>query len=218
MGKLLYKEYTLAVHPLFFVFVLMGAMMLIPDYCYYVIFIYNGIVVVNSIFNTGKANKDIEYTAFLPIKKKDIVKARFLSVSVFELVNVLVAAIFAVVSHLVYGGGINQAGIDINPAFFGFTFFMLGGFNFIYGTAFYKTGHKTLKPLILSGVFFLVFIGVFETLAQYVKSPVSTFLDSSTPVGMVMQIPVLLGGLALFVLLNFWGYRISAKRFEELDL
>lgn len=218
MGRLLYKEFILAVHPLYYVLTLLGAMVLIPDYCYYVIFIYSGIIVINSIFNAGKANKDIEYTSLLPIKKRDIVKARFLSIAVFELVNVLITAVFAVVSHLVYGSGVNQAGIDINPAFFGFVFIMLGGFNFIYCTAFYKTGHKTLKPLILAGVFFFVFIGVFETLAQYAQSPVSAYLDSSNPSGMLMQIPVLLCGALLFVLLNLWGYKVSAKRFERLDL
>ncbi|MBQ8000195.1 MAG: ABC-2 transporter permease [Ruminococcus sp.] len=218
MKNLLYKEYMLAVHPLFFLFILMGAMMLIPDYCYYVAFIYSVLVVINNIFTSGKANKDIEYTTLLPIKKSDAVKARFLSVCVYELANILSAGIFAVVSHLVYGSGLNQAGIDINPAFFGFVFVMFGGFNFIYLTEFYKTGHKILKPILFAGGFFMLFIGVAETLAQYIQSPVSAYLDSSTPEGMLMQIPVLIAGIVLFVLLNLWGFKVSAKRFERLDL
>lgn len=218
MKKLLYKEYMLAVHPLFFLFVLMGAMLLIPEYCYYVAFIYSVLVAVNNIFTSGKANKDIEYTTLLPIKKRDAVKARFLSVCVYELANIITAGIFAVISHIIYGSGENPGGIDINPAFFGFVFVMFGGFNFIYLTGFYKTGHKILKPMLCAGGFFVLFILVAETLAQYVKSPVSAYLDSSTPQGMLMQIPVLLGGIIAFVLLNIIGYKISAKRFEELDL
>lgn len=218
MKKLLYKEYMLSVHPLFFIFVLMGAMLLIPDYCYYVAFIYSVVVVVNNIFTSGKANKDIEYTTLLPIKKSDAVKARFLSVCVYELANILVAVIFAVISHILYGGGVNQGGIDINPAFFGFVFIMFGGFNSIYLAGFYKTGHKILKPMLCAGGFFMLFILVAEALAQYIQSPVSAYLDSSTPDGMIMQIPVLIAGIVLFVLLNLLGYKVSAKRFEELDL
>ena len=64
----------------------------------------------------------------------------------------------------------------------------------------------------------MLFILVAEALAQYIQSPVSAYLDSSTPDGMIMQIPVLIAGIVLFVLLNLLGYKVSAKRFEELDL
>ena len=49
MKKLLYKEFKLSLNPLYFIFVLMGAMVMIPDYNYYVIFIYTAMVVVNNI-------------------------------------------------------------------------------------------------------------------------------------------------------------------------
>lgn len=218
MINLLYKEYRLSFHPAYFLFLILGAMLLIPDYCYYVTFIYATLVVLNNVFSLGKANKDIEYTAFLPIRKRDVVKARFLSVCLYELSTILCAGVFAVISHLIYGDGVNQAGIDINPAFFGFVFLMFGGFNFIYMTGFYKTGNKIRKPMLLATIFIVVYILAVEGIAQYIPSALSIYLDSSTPEGMLMQIPVLLGGIIAFFGLNLWGYSISAKRFERLDL
>lgn len=218
MKKLLYKELRLSLHPLYFIFVLMGAMMLIPEYNYYVMFIYTSMVVVNNIFTTGKVNKDIEYTAMLPISKRDVVKARFLTVVLYQLVSVAVAAVFAVIANIIYGNGENPGGIDRNVAFFGFLFIMMGVFNIAYLTAFYKTANKMLRPVVMGMLSLVLCIGVFETVAQYIPSELSLYLDASTFSGMVKQTPLLLSGIIIYVLLNVLSYRISAKRFEGLDL
>lgn len=218
MKKLLYKELRLSLHPMYFFFVLMGAMMLIPEYNYYVMFIYTSMVVVNNIFTTGKANKDVEYTAMLPISKRDVVKARFLTVVLYQLVNVAVAAIFTVIANIVYGNGENPGGIDRNVAFFGLVFIMLGVFNISYLTAFYKTANKMLRPVVMGMLSLVLCIGAFETISQYVYSPASVYLDASTASGMIKQIPVLAVGITLYVVLNVLGFIISAKRFERLDL
>ena len=218
MKKLLYKEFKLSLNPLYFIFVLMGAMIMIPEYNYYVIFIYTAMVVVNNIFTTGKANKDIEYTAMLPIGKRDVVKARFLSVVLYQLVNIAVTAIFAVIANAVYGNGANLGGIDRNVAFFGFVLVMMGVFNISYMPAFYKTANKILRPVVFGMIALVVCIGVFETVSQYVYSPVSMYLDASTAQGNFMQIPVLVCGIIIYAVLNILAYRISAKRFERIDL
>lgn len=218
MKNLLYKEFRLSLNPLYFIFVLMGAMMMIPEYNYYVLFIYTAMVVINNIFTTGKVNKDVEYTSMLPICKRDVVKARFLSIVIYQLINIFVAAVFATVANIVYGNGENPGGIDRNVAFFGLVFVMMGAFNMAYLTAFYKTANKILRAVIFGMTALVVCIGVFETTAQYVSSPVSMYLDASTPQGMVMQIPVLAFGIIVYAVLNIFAYRISAKRFERLDL
>lgn len=218
MRKLLYKEFRLSLNPFYFIFVLMGAMMLIPEYNYYVMFIYTAMVVVNNIFSTGKVNKDIEYTAMLPISKRDVVKARFFSVVLYQLINIAVAAVFAVIANVFYGNGVNPGGIDRNIAFFGFVFIMMGVFNVAYLPAFYKTANKMLRPVVFGMIALVVCIGVFETIAQYAPSKLSLYLDASTPSGMIMQIPMLIFGIVIFAVLNFFAYRISAKRFERLDL
>lgn len=218
MKKLLYKEFMLSLNPLYFVFILMGAMMMIPEYNYYVLFIYTAMVVVNNIFTTGKVNKDIEYTAMLPISKKDVVKARFLSIALYQLVNIASAAVFAVIANILYGNGTNPGGIDRNVAFFGFAFIMMGVFNIAYLPAFYKTANKMLRSIVFGMIALVVCISIFETVSQYVYSPVGAYLDSSTAQGMLMQIPVLVAGIIIYAVLNVAAYRISAKRFERLDL
>lgn len=218
MKKLLYKEFKLSLNPLYCIFILMGAMVMIPEYNYYVLFIYTAMVVINNMFTTGKVNKDVEYTVMLPISKRDVVKARVLSIVIYQLLNIAATAVFAVLANILYGNGVNPAGIDRNVALFGLVFIMMGTFNIAYLPAFYKTASKILRPVIFGMIALVVCIGVFETAAQYVSSPLGEYLDSSTPQGMVMQIPVLLAGIVIYGLLNMLAYRISAKRFERIDL
>ena len=95
---------------------------------------------------------------------------------------------------------------------------MMGMFNFAYLTAFYKTANKILRSVIMGMISLTLCIGVFETAAQYVSSPLSMYLDDSSASGMVMQLPVLFGGMVFFAVANVVAYHISAKRFERLDL
>jgi hypothetical protein len=77
----------------------------------------------------GRENNDIFYTMTLTVRKKDIVKARFLFVILIQIAQVLTAIPFAYLRSLYDMPG-NLVGINANTAFFGLSFLMMGLFNF----------------------------------------------------------------------------------------
>ena len=217
MKNLLYKEFRLAIHPSVYLFFLLSALLLVPSYPYYVSFFYLMLGVFLT-FKTNRAENDIFYSALLPVRKGDIVRARVLAVAILELVNLLIAVPFAILSVKINPAGGNNAGIEPNVAFFGLSFLMYGGFNFIFFPIFYKTGRSEGKAFLWSGVFTLLYIAVAESLAQYIPSPVSAYLDTAEKAAQLRQLPVLLGGIVLWAALTLLSAKRSAERFEKVDL
>ena len=95
MKELLKKEFVLAMHPTAPIFLVLSAMLLIPNYPYYVVFFYTGLAIFFTCLN-GRENHDIAYTVQLPVKKSDVVKSRFLFVLVLEGLQMLIAIPFAI--------------------------------------------------------------------------------------------------------------------------
>ena len=217
MKNLLYKEFRLAIHPSVYLFFLLSALLLVPSYPYYVSFFYLMLGVFLT-FKTNRAENDIFYSALLPVRKGDVVRARILAVAILELVNLLIAVPFAILSVKINPAGGNNAGIEPNVAFFGLSFLMYGGFNFIFFPIFYKTGRSEGKAFLWSGVFTLLYIAAAESLAQYIPSPVSAYLDTAEKAAQLRQLPVLLGGIILWAVLTLLSAKRSAERFEKVDL
>lgn len=215
MKDLLYKEFKLATHPTTFIFLAFSMMLLIPSYPYYVIFFYTALSLF-FVFLTGRENKDIFYTVSLPIRKRDAVKARCWMAAFIELVQVLLAVPFAVLSAAVNPKG-NLAGIDANAAFFGLVFLMLAVFNLIFIPTFYKTAYK-VGTAFLAGSIFMAFYVFFAEALVWIPSPVKDYLDTTAPGTLMKQTPVLIAGFAIWVLSMFPTYRISASNFEKVDL
>ena len=217
MKNLLHKEFRLAIHPSVYLFFLLSALLLVPSYPYYVSFFYLMLGVFLT-FKTNRAENDIFYSALLPVRKGDVVRARVLAVAILELVNLLIAVPFAILSVKINPAGGNNAGIEPNVAFFGLSLLMYGGFNFIFFPIFYKTGRSEGKAFLWSGVFTLLYIAVAESLAQYIPSPVSAYLDTAEKAAQLRQLPVLLGGIVLWAVLTLLSAKRSAEQFEKVDL
>ena len=92
--NLLYKEWKLAVHPTGYIFLCMGAMLLIPNYPYAVVFFYQTLGVFFTFMNGGATN-DVFFTTLLPVRKQDVVQARLLTVIALEVLQILLAVPFA---------------------------------------------------------------------------------------------------------------------------
>ena len=80
-----------------------------------------------------------------------------------------------------------------------------------------KALRKLGLPLLYGGTFVMLFIFAAEAFAQYIPSPVSAFLDVPGP-ALAQQWPVLLAGLLGWCGMNVLAWKISARRFERLDL
>ena len=74
MKALLYKQLRLVCHPMTPVFCLFGIMVIIPNYPYTVIFFYVTLGLFFSFLNM-REQKDLYYTALLPVPKRDALKA-----------------------------------------------------------------------------------------------------------------------------------------------
>lgn len=215
MSKLLFKEFALSAHASIYVFFALAAMLLIPSYPYYVAFIYTCLGIFFT-FQLGRENNDVMFTACLPIKKRDAVKARCLFVGIIELIQIIIAVPFAVLSIKINPEGGNAAGIEPNVAFFGFVFIMFAIFNSIMIPSFYKTAYKIGRGMLIAGIAVMLYITVLEASVHFV--PFMIALDTVEPHAAVSQIPILLGGIALFVLSIIFSYYKGASHFEKVDL
>ena len=212
MKKLIYKELRLTVHPTMWLFLLLTAMLLIPSYPYYVAFFYMCLAAYFT-FLSAREERDVYFTAMLPVTKADMVKARVLVLCLFELLALLVSLPFALLSLRLNHG--NAAGIDINFAFYGLVFLMFGGFHLCFLPCYYKTGHKLGWPLVWGGSFIFGYIFVAEAVAQYIPSPLGAWLDApANPT----QLPLLFAGGLLYAVLTWLACRLSIKRCERVDL
>ena len=92
MKALLYKEFKLAMHPICYIFIcLFPFMLLIPSYPIGVGFIYlmSCYPILFLGANKGQQSNDLLYSTLLPIRKKDIVKARIFTVIIMQVAYML---------------------------------------------------------------------------------------------------------------------------------
>ncbi|HNZ12191.1 MAG TPA: ABC-2 transporter permease [Anaerolineaceae bacterium] len=213
MKNLLYKEWKLAIHPTGYIFLLFGVMLLIPNYPYFVAFFYQTLAIFFTFMN-GNTTNDIFFTALLPVRKRDVVKARLGAVIGLEVLQMLIAVPFAILRSQIIPTE-NLAGLDASLALFGLVFIMFGVFNVVFLPQFYRTGYKTGTPYLLATLVMTLVIVAAELVIQLTPA-LKQALD--TPACTLPQIIVLFAGLLIFALLNLVAYRRSASAFERLDL
>jgi hypothetical protein len=213
--NLLYKEFKLSVQALNYLFLAMALMLLIPNYPYEVAFFYQTLGVF-FIFMLGNTNNDLFFTALLPVRKQDAVRARFATVIIFELLQMVISVPFALLRSRLNGAA-NQAGVEASFTLFGVAFVMYGVFNLIFLPMFYKTGYKTGIPFLVSGVAVGLVVVVAEAAINLVPGW-KVALDSIEPAYLPQRLLAMAGGLMIFVILTALAYKLSVERFERLDL
>lgn len=215
MNNLVYKEFKLSVHTTSYLFLFLAAMLLIPSYPYYVAFFYQTLGIFFTFLN-GNTTNDITFTTLLPIRKRDAVKARVITVVAFELLQIIVSIPFAIVRLRLIPLE-NQAGMEANMALFGLVFVMFGIFNIIFLPGFYKTAYKTGAPFLWACLAMTLFTVAAEAAIHLIPGWGAT-LDNVGTAGLPAQAGVLLTGVLAFVGLTYLAYTRSVQRFEALDL
>lgn len=215
MKNLLYKEWKLAIHPTGFIFLLMGPMLLIPNYPYYVAFFYQTLGIFFTFMN-GNTTNDVFFTTLLPVRKRDVVKARLATVIGLEVLQIVIAVPFAILRGMIVPAE-NLVGLDANLALFGMVFIMFGVFNVVFLPLFYRTAYKTGTPYLLATTVMTVVVLAAELVIQLTPALKQT-LDTTAPAYTAIQMIVLLAGMLIFALLNAVAYRRSVNAFEKLDL
>jgi hypothetical protein len=215
MKNMLYKEFKLAMHPTSIIFLSLSSMMLIPNYPYYMTFFYTTLAIFFTCLS-GRENHDIFYTMTLPIRKRDIVKSRFFLVIILQLTQVITAIPFAMIRGRFRLPG-NYVGMDANIAFFGLSFLMLGLFNLIFFTTYYKDTDKVGKSFLMGTIVVSLFIIIAEASAHAVPF-VKNYLDTKDPEFLPYKLVVLAAGMVLYIVLTLLSYHRSVRSFEILDM
>ncbi len=215
MQNLLKKELRLCLHPMNLCFLALSALLLVPNYPYYVTFFYTTLGIF-MMFQSARENRDIFYMMLLPVRKRDMVKARFACVMCIELAQVLCCLPFLWLRSR-YAELNNAVGIEANVGFLGISFVMLGVFHWIFLVGFYKTANRIGQPFLWSSVAFFGMIVLAEALLRVIPY-LREVCDSMEKAMQLKQLPLLAGGLAVYLLLTFLAYRRSVRRFERLDL
>lgn len=212
-SNLLYKELRLAAHPNLFIFALMGPLVLIPGYPYMMVFLFSLIGNFVNLMYTRETN-DIYYTTLLPLKRSEVVLGKWLVLLVSQLVTILFSIPFAFLRLRLFSQP-NPVGIEANVAFYGFGLMIFACFNFIFLTSYFQTVYK-VGTSFLKGLFFATVLAVIVEVS--VHFPMLTWLDTVTFADQLKQLPILAAGVLIYVVAMWGAYKVSAKRFRQVNL
>ena len=216
MKNLLIKELRLAVSLLTWVFLAATALTLVPGYPILLgaFFVSLGLF---QTFRDARETNDVLYTALLPVKKADVVAARYVLVCFFQLLAfALMAALTAVRMTALSGAAVYRQNplMNASPLFLGFALLIFAAFNVLFVGGFFRTAYRIGIPFLSFGIAAtaLVFLG--ESLHHL---PGLAYLND-TAAGHPVRLAVLGISAVLYALATFLSCRASIRRFEQIDL
>lgn len=233
MKALIYKEFKLAMHPICYVFIaFFPFMILIPSYPIAVGFIY--VLTCYPILflgaNKGQQSNDLLYSTLLPIRKKDIVLARIITVIIIQFAFIaLMSALYPVallIQNSIQVGAEAEAeataiaspGLGLNGyvSVLGISIIGFAIADLMFFPIYYKNGKSIVLSTLLMILVFVVYLCVFTIILPYVKGFewYTKFLCES---GIGVQFIVFGVALVIYAAIHYLVYRISAKRLEKVD-
>ena len=226
MKALIYKELKLAMHPICYVFiVLFPFMILIPSYPLGIGFIY--VLTCYPILflgaNKGQQSNDLLYSTLLPVRKKDIVMARILTVIIMQTAFILVmTALYPVAriinnaiaqsaekpsEYMIPGLGLDSYVLLVAIALIGYAIA-----DIIFFPIYYKHGKSIVMSTLFTILGFVVYIGIFTIGLPFIPG-----LDILNNLHLGIQFAVLGAAILISFLLHLVVYKISSKRLEKVD-
>lgn len=217
MYNLLMKELKLGVSPIFYILpFLTGALMLIPGWLYFLVILYFCFITIPNMFGVYKAQNDLMFTMMLPVTKNNIVKAKIGVVVILELLHIVIAVIFGMISTRLYPN-LTYYFFEPTLGFWGLCFTMLAIFNIIFFSMYYKTAYKYGAATFTSVAAAIIFAGGAEWLGIQ-NSIVFDLFKGSGVENSLLQISILIAGIVLFATFNIIAYNISIKQFKKVEI
>ena len=214
MKALLYKEFRLVCHPMTLIFCLFGIMVLIPNYPYTVIFFYVMLGLFFTFLNI-REQKDIYYSALLPVPKRDTVKAGCAFVVIIEVLSLVVLIPCSLLAAHLQPGKDNLVGLDPNAALLTAGFLLYAVFNAVFLPSFYKNGYKVGVSYLKACVVMAVLMLVCEALPHF---PALGWLDDLDAATQVRLLPILIGSGLVYAGCAALTCRASERAYEKVDL
>ena len=216
MKKLFYKEMKLSANPLSYWFITFSAMAMLPRYPILV----GAFFICLGMFHTYQQIReydDITYKVMLPVKKQDVVTAKYLFVLFIEGTAFILCTLLTIIRMKVLGNSVpyvtNQL-MNANAAYLGYVLIVFAAFNSIFLAGFFRTAYQIGKPFILFCVVGFIIIIIGETLHHI---PHLESLNDPASVS-VPQVVILVIGVAVFMLCTWVSYQKAVKDFEAIDL
>ena len=226
MKALIYKELKLSMHPICYVFiVLFPFMILIPSYPLGIGFIY--VLTCYPILflgaNKGQQSNDLLYSTLLPVRKKDIVMARILTVIFMQIAFILVmTALYPVAriinnavaqsaenpsEYMIPGLGLDSYVLLVAIALIGYAIA-----DIIFFPIYYKHGKSIVMSTLFTILGFVVYIGIFTIGLPFIPG-----LDILNNLHLGIQFAILAAAILISFALHIIVYKVSAKRLEKVD-
>ena len=216
MKKLFYKEMKLSANPLTYLFIAFSAMTMIPSYPILV----GSFFICLGIFHTYQQIReydDVTYTVMLPVKKRDIVTAKYLFVLFIELTAFILCTLLTIIRMKILGTAVPYATnqlMNANMAYLGYTMIVFAVFNSIFLEGFFKTTYKIGKPFFIFCVVSFIIIIMGEILHHI---PDLESLNNPSNLSMP-QVVIFAIGVVVFMLCTWLSYQKAVKDFEGIDL
>ena len=217
MRNIMRKEMKLSAAPITFIFILFGLMFFLPGYPILcgVFFVTLGIF---QGFQYAREANDIVFSSLLPIRKKDIVKGKFLFVCFIEACSfILMLAATLIRMTALSNVAAYQSNALMNANFFalGAALLIFGVFNLFFLGGFFKTAYKLGKPFIIYIIVAVLLIFLMEALHH---APGLGIVNSFGFDHIGFQVGMLIVGLVLFLILTLLSYKSACRNFEKIDL
>mgnify|MGYP001023662575 FL=1 len=216
MKKLFYKEMKLSANPLTYLFIAFSAMTMIPSYPILV----GSFFICLGIFHTYQQIReydDVTYTVMLPVKKRDIVTAKYSFVLFIELTAFILCTLLTIIRMKILGTAVPYATnqlMNANMAYLGYTMIVFAVFNSIFLAGFFKTTYKIGKPFFIFCVVSFIIIIMGEILHHI---PDLESLNNPSNLSMP-QVVIFAIGVVVFMLCTWLSYQKAVKDFEGIDL
>lgn len=217
MKNLIYKEFKLATPLLAYLFLAFSFMSFLPGYpilcgAFFVCF---GIF---QSYQNGREDNDVLYTVLLPVRKSDVVKAKYTAAIILQLIAFGLFAAFTLVRMTFLPDAaayVSNVLMNANFVFLAFVLLVFMAFNAVFIGGFFKTAYGFGKPFIAFIVVSFVIIGIAETLHHL---PGLGWLNVRDFAFLSRQLAVLLISAVLYVIVSMLSCKASQKRFEKIDL
>lgn len=225
MKALLYKEFKLAMHPICYIFIaIFPFMVLIPSYPLAIGFIY--ILSCYPILflgaNKGQQSNDLLYSTLLPIRKKDIVLARIITVIFMQVAFMVIMSCLFPLAYQINNSIIDDAsGSGPESVGFGLSSYVLVlaialvGYaiaDLIFFPIYYKHGKSIVMSTLLTILGFIVYLTFFTIALPYIIG-----IEKANSISLWIQFIALGAAIGASALIHVLVYKVGSKELEKVD-
>ena len=217
MTKLLNKECRLAASPLSYIFIAGSFMTMIPGYPFLVgaFFVCLGIFYS---FQNARECGDIYYSVLLPVKKTDIVRAKYTFTATIQIISFIIISVLTALRMTVLADAAaykTNPLMNLSPVALALVLILFSFFNTVFLGMHFRTAWKIGIPFLVFTVTAMVLVAAAEALRHI---PALSFLNSTRGEKLPLQFAILAVCAAVYTISITVSCRISEKRFEKIDL